>query len=81
MPVANVSQIRRFTTMCGATIPAEMAAALSKFEGDAEAVVAYGTEYAIRQGEALLQGGAPGLHLYTLNKSVQAKPVVAALFS
>lgn len=80
MPVANANQIRRFTTMCGATIPGEMATALSKLEGDPNAVVEYGTEYAIRQGEALLRGGAPGLHLYTLNRSVQAKPVVAALF-
>jgi methylenetetrahydrofolate reductase (NADPH) len=69
MPVTNVKQLRRFTGMCGASIPSALATRLETIQADGEAVVSYGIEYASAQCEALLAGGAPGVHFYTLNRS------------
>jgi len=69
MPVTNVAQIERFTKLCGATIPAELRARLADAGEDDAAVVAVGIEWATEQSLALLRGGAPGIHFYTLNRS------------
>ena len=79
MPIANVAQVKRFTTMCGASIPAELLDELNKREKDPEEVVQFGIEQAIGLGKQLIAEGAPGIHLYTLNKSVQARPIVEEL--
>ena len=79
MPVANVSQVKRFTSMCGASIPAAMGKRLEELDGDLESVVKYGIDYASELSEKLLAGGAPGLHIYTLNKSNQTGPIVRKL--
>jgi methylenetetrahydrofolate reductase (NADPH) len=79
MPVTDVSQIERFTKMCGAKIPEELHERLHRFADDPSTVMAIGIEHAIRQCRRLLDGGAPGIHFYTLNKSHATRSILAAL--
>ena len=79
LPILNTRQIKRFTALCGATLPAPLVAALDRLGDDDEAVTEYGIEFATRQCEALLAGGAPGLHLYGLNRSRSAVAILGNL--
>ena len=79
MPVTNVAQVERFTKMCGASLPEDLLGRLRPVKEDPGAVMATGIEYAITQCRALLEGGAPGLHFYTLNKSHATRSILAAL--
>jgi methylenetetrahydrofolate reductase (NADPH) len=69
LPILSTAQIKRFTAICGATLPATLLARLEALGDDAAAVTDFGIEFATRQCEALLAGGAPGLHLYSLNRA------------
>ena len=69
LPILNTAQIKRFTTLCGAQMPAKMMERLEQLAEDDEAVTQYGIEYATRQVDELLRQGAPGIHFYTLNKT------------
>ena len=69
VPILNGSQIKKFTALCGARIPAPLAAKLDELGSDDAAVAEFGIEYATRQCEGLLRAGAPGIHFYTLNKA------------
>ena len=79
MPITNVAQIQRFTKMCGAKIPAQLAERLRRVEDDPAAVMATGLEHAIVQCRSLLDHGARGLHFYTLNKSFATRSILAAV--
>jgi len=79
MPVTNVAQIERFTKMCGASIPQALRERLDRHREDPGAVMAVGIEHAITQCRELLERGAPGLHFYTLNKSLATRGILAAL--
>jgi methylenetetrahydrofolate reductase (NADPH) len=79
MPVTNVSQLERFTKMCGARIPQELRRRLKIVETDVAAVVATGVHWSATQARGLLAAGAPGVHFYTLNKSSATLAVHAAL--
>lgn len=79
MPLTNGAQIQRFSAMCGAGIPPEMNQAITRLGEDQAAVEAYGIEYATRQCQELLKGGAPGLHFYTLNKSHATREIYLKL--
>ncbi len=79
MPITNVGQIKRFTEMCGARIPDELLERLNRYEDDPASVMATGIEHAIEQCRGLLEGGAPGVHFYTLNKSQATRSILAAI--
>ena len=69
MPITNFKQIRRFTEMCGATIPQDLVNKLEPHQENLKFTYDIGVEFAINQCRELLDQGAPGLHFYTLNKS------------
>jgi len=79
MPITSVSQIERFTKMCGAQIPADLHERLQRYAEDDSSVMAIGIEHAIRQCRRLLDGGVPGIHFYTLNKSHATRSILAAI--
>ena len=79
MPISNVEQVERFTKMCGASIPEPLMAELDKLRDRPQAVHELGVSYATIQCLGLLQGGAPGIHFYTLNKSTATREIVSAL--
>ena len=65
--------------MCGATIPESLRALLDEAREDDAAVTAIGIEWARTQCRALLDGGAPGLHFYTLNRHHSAQEILGLL--
>ena len=79
IPVTNVDQIKRFTQMCGASIPAPLLEQLELRRDDPDAVIQFGVAYATLQCADLLARGAPGIHFYTLNKSPATRAILSAL--
>jgi methylenetetrahydrofolate reductase (NADPH) len=79
MPVTNVAQIKRFAQLSGAPFPPALAARLDEVRDDPAAVRAVGVDVARELCQDLLDGGAPGLHFYTLNRSTATREVYAAL--
>jgi len=75
MPVTNVAQLERFTSLCGASIPPALASRLAEIREDEAAVVEAGIDWSTDQCARLLEGGAPGVHFYTLNRSHSTRHV------
>ena len=69
MPITNYSQLLRFSDSCGAEIPRWLRLKLASFGEDAASIRAFGLDVVTQLCERLLEGGAPGLHFYTLNRS------------
>ena len=76
MPITQYAQLFRFSEMCGADIPRWMRKRLESFGDDRAAVQAFGLDLVSNLCQRLLDGGAPGLHFYTMN---QAVPTLAIL--
>lgn len=79
LPILSASQIKKFTTLCGAKIPAPMMSKLEELGENDAAVTQYGIDYATKQCEELLREGVEGLHFYTLNKAHSTTQVVRNL--
>jgi methylenetetrahydrofolate reductase (NADPH) len=79
IPILSAHQIKRFTALCGAALPAPLLASLEKYRDDDEGCAEFGIEYATQQCAELLRGGVPGLHFYTLNKARSTAAVVRNL--
>ena len=67
MPLTNYSQISRFSELCGADIPRWIRKRLEQFGDDRASIRAFGIDVVSQLCRTLLEGGAPGLHFYTLN--------------
>ncbi len=70
MPITNYTKLARFSDACGAEIPRWIRKQLEAYGDDSEAIAAFGEEVISRLCQRLLDGGAPGLHFYTLNQAV-----------
>lgn len=68
LPVIDYQALLRMCTTCGATIPQRVHDIFRPLDGNAEATYEAGVEFAVKQCDELLEGGAPGLHFFTLNK-------------
>jgi len=79
LPVTNLSQIKRITSLCGARLPAAFVAALEACGDSTEGQFEAGVEFAARQVRELLDAGVPGLHFYVLNKSPATCRVLEAM--
>ncbi len=69
MPLTGYRQMQNFTQMMKVSIPQALKEGLERWEGDKDGMFKFSVDYASRQARGLLEGGAPGLHLYTLNRS------------
>lgn len=81
MPITNVDQVSRFTSMCGATLPDRLVVELEGRKEQPEAILDLGVAYATLQCVDLLAAGVPAIHFYTLNKSPATRAVVSALLA
>ncbi len=79
MPVLSLKQIRRFTEMCGATLPDRLIKRLEAAGESSEIVEALGIEWALGQIRDLIAHGAPGYHIYILNRAKSALTLAAGL--
>ncbi len=79
MPITNLAQIKRITSLSAARIPAGLLTRLEAAAVDPEAVRAIGVEHATEQCRGLVAGGAPGVHFYTLNRSLASRHILDRL--
>lgn len=69
MPIINYTNLMRFSEGCGADIPRWIQKRLESYGNDTESIKAFGVDIVSKLCQALLDGGAPGLHFYTMNQS------------
>jgi methylenetetrahydrofolate reductase (NADPH) len=81
MPITSLPQIQRMTELSGRQIPSEVVDRVAQHDGDPAAVRAEGIAIATEMCDALLAGGSPGLHFYTLNRSRATREIYAGLGS
>ncbi len=78
-PIMSVGQVERLAALCGAGLPASLRRELESRQDDTRAVAELGVAYATAQAAELLAAGAPGVHLYTFNRSHATRAIVSAL--
>jgi methylenetetrahydrofolate reductase (NADPH) len=79
MPVLSLKQIKRFTEMCGAHLPQKLVTRLEAAAENPDVVEIIGLDWALTQIRGLLANGAPGYHLYIMNRAKSALALAAGL--
>lgn len=76
MPIFKADQIKRITSLCGASIPAKLVIMMDKYEDNAEDMRKAGIEYASAQIRDLVDNGVDGIHLCTMNRPKSTKEIL-----
>lgn len=80
MPIYNEKMMESLARLCGATVTSEIREGLAALPaGDKKALSAFGVDYAVAQCRGLLERGAPGVHLYTMDRSKSVVEIVTRL--
>src|SRR3954466_9181393 len=79
MPITNVRQVERMAAMSGTSIPDELGEKLLAVADRPDVVRQVGVEHATLLCRRLLDGGAPGLHFFTMNRAAATVEVCANL--
>ena len=79
MPVLSLQQIQRVTAMGGTTLPAKLSTRLEVAAENTDVVETIGIDWALTQIRDLLAQGAPGYHLYIMNRAKSALALAAGL--
>ena len=79
MPILNLASMRRMVELSGRQIPDDVLARILPLQDDPAALRAEGVQIATELCDTLLDGGAPGLHFYTLNRSRATREIFSAL--
>ncbi len=80
MPIYSVKMMESLAELCGATITPNVRDGLAKLApDDKQAVSDFGIEFAIKQCRDLLNGGAQGIHFYTMNRAKSVNKIVTTL--
>src|SRR3954462_70520 len=81
MPMTGFKQIARICELCAAKIPVPLSEAMEAAGGDERIEFELGVAYAAQQCADLLRSGAPGIHLYALNRSPATRAIRGALLA
>lgn len=79
MPIINFSNLARFSDACGAEIPRWIRKQLESYGDDVASIQKFGEEVVSELTGCLIDGGAPGIHFYTMNKSAPTLNVMENL--
>jgi methylenetetrahydrofolate reductase (NADPH) len=79
MPITEFARIKRITAMCGAVFPEDLSSRLEAVQDDLDAQFQIGVDYAVKQCQALVAAGVPGIHFYALNKSHACERILDSL--
>lgn len=79
MPIINFSRLSRFASMCGAEMPRWLRLRLRDFGDDRDSIRDFGIDFVTGLCQRLIDGGAPALHFYTLNRSLATLKICKSL--
>lgn len=75
MPILNLRSMNRMVELSGRAMPDEVVARIEPLAEDPDALRAEGIRISTELCRDLLDGGAPGLHFYTLNRSKATREI------
>ena len=76
MPIYNITQLARFSSVCGADIPRWLKMRLEEYGDDIDSLRAFGVDVVSELCETLQAWGVPSLHFYTLNRSSMISKII-----